>query len=90
MIRLCYLFVLPIVVLAFLFPEPVLRIYTDNTELIAASVASLRVMLTSFIICGPAIIYRKRRSDGRAGDAQGGESAFAENQHVVEVSARRC
>lgn len=58
MIRLCYLFVLPIVVLAFLFPEPVLRIYTDNTELIAASVASLRVMLTSFTICGPAIIYQ--------------------------------
>ncbi|WP_304582502.1 MATE family efflux transporter [uncultured Alistipes sp.] len=58
MIRLCYLFVLPVVLLAAVFPTHVLRIYTDNAELIAASVGSLRVMLSSFVVCGPAIIYQ--------------------------------
>ena len=36
----CYYFVLPLGILIALFPELVLRIYTDNTDLIAGSVSS--------------------------------------------------
>ncbi len=42
MIRLCYLFVLPVVLLAAVFPTHVLRIYTDNAELIEIGRASCR------------------------------------------------
>lgn len=57
MIRLCYLFVLPLALLLALFPEGVLRIYTDNPSLIAASVTSLWVMLSSYLVSVPAFIY---------------------------------
>lgn len=57
MIRLCYAFVLPIGLLLAIFPSWVLRIYTDNPELIAGSVASLWVMLSSYLIAVPAFIY---------------------------------
>ncbi|WP_459189509.1 MATE family efflux transporter [Parabacteroides sp. APC149_11_2_Y6] len=55
-IRICYYFVLPLGLLIALFPELVLRIYTDNQDLIAASVDSLWVMLSSYLIAVPAFI----------------------------------
>lgn len=57
MVRLCYFFVLPIGMLIALFPEAILRIYTDNPELVNHSVDSLWVMLTSYIVAVPAFIY---------------------------------
>ena len=57
MIKLCYAFVLPISLLIALFPKEVLGIYTDNHELIEASVNSLWVMLSSYIIAVPAFIF---------------------------------
>lgn len=57
MIRLCYLFVLPVAALIALFPELVLRIYTDNPDLIQSSIPSLWVMLSSYLLAVPAFIY---------------------------------
>lgn len=57
MVRLCYAFVLPIGLLLALFPSLVLRIYTDNPDLIAASIPSLWVMLSSYLIAVPAFIF---------------------------------
>ena len=57
MIRICYYFVLPLGILIALFPELVLRIYTDNLDLIAGSVSSLWVMLSSYLIVVPAFIF---------------------------------
>lgn len=57
MIRLCFYFVLPIGVLLMAFPHLVLRIYTDNLELIDASLASYWVMLGSYLLQVPAFIY---------------------------------
>ena len=56
MIRLCYFFVLPLGILIALFPDLVLRIYTDNPDLIQCSVPSLWVMLSSYIVAVPAFI----------------------------------
>ncbi|SEG02397.1 MULTISPECIES: MATE family efflux transporter [Parabacteroides] len=57
MVRICYYFVLPIALLFAVFPELVLRIYTDNQELVAASVPSLWVMLSSYLLAVPAFIF---------------------------------
>ena len=57
MIKLCYSFVLPIALLIALFPTLFLRIYTDNPDLIQDSIASLWVMLGSYILAVPAFIY---------------------------------
>lgn len=57
MIRLCYFFVLPISALLALFPDLVLRIYTDNPDLIQSSIPSLWVMLSSCLLAVPAFIY---------------------------------
>ena len=57
MVRVCYGFVLPLGILIALFPELVIRIYTDNPELIRSSVPSLWVMLTSYLLSVPAFIY---------------------------------
>lgn len=56
-IRLCYYFILPVALLIALFPSTVLRIYTDNPDLIASCVPSLWVMLTSYVLAVPAFIY---------------------------------
>ena len=48
---------LPLGILIALFPELVLRIYTDNLDLIAGSVSSLWVMLSSYLIVVPAFIF---------------------------------
>lgn len=56
-VRLCYCFVLPMALLIALFPSLVLRIYTDNPDLIANSVSSLWVMLSSYLLAVPAFIF---------------------------------
>lgn len=56
-IKLCYAFVIPLGILIAVFPTSVLRIYTDNSELIQAAVPSLWVMLSSFLFTVPAFIY---------------------------------
>ena len=57
MIRLCYSFVLPLALLMAIFPTVVLRIYTDNMDLVASAVPSLWVMLSSYLIAVPAFVY---------------------------------
>lgn len=56
MVLLCYAFVLPLACLISLFPGVVLRIYTDNAELIAASIPSLWVMVSSILLAVPGFI----------------------------------
>ncbi len=56
MVLLCYAFVLPVAGLIALFPGVVLRIYTDNAELIAASIPSLWVMLSAVFLAVPGFI----------------------------------
>lgn len=57
MIRLCYCFVLPMGLLIAIFPSTVLRIYTDNPDLIANAIPSLWVMLSSYLLAVPAFIF---------------------------------
>ena len=57
MIKLCFAFVLPISLMIAIFPSSVLRIYTDNPELIKDSIPSLWVMLSSYILAVPGYIY---------------------------------
>ena len=55
-VGMCYLIVIPLLALLAAFPELILRIYTDEQSLIDGSVASLRVMLSSYLISVPAFI----------------------------------
>ncbi len=55
-IKMCYAFVLPLIVLISVIPTWVMRIYTDNPELIHSSVASLWVMASSYLISVPGFI----------------------------------
>ena len=55
-INLCALLVMPVMIAMALFTYPILRVYTDNNELIALSVAPYWVMLVSFIVSTPAWI----------------------------------
>lgn len=55
-IKMCYLVVTPIIVLIFIFPTLLLRIYTDNPDLIMSSVPSLLVMASSYFLNVPANI----------------------------------
>lgn len=55
-IRLCYLIVIPLVALVFLFPTAVLKIYTDSPGLLRASVPSLLVMASVYFINVPAVV----------------------------------
>lgn len=57
MIRICYYFVLPIGILIALFPSLVVRIYTDNIDLVRDAIPSLWVMLSSYLLAVPAFIY---------------------------------
>ena len=52
-----FAFVLPIGILIAMFPSTVLRIYTDNPDLIASSIPSLWVMLSSYLFAVPGFIY---------------------------------
>lgn len=55
-IRFCYLIVLPLMAFILAFPDLLLRIFTNNAELIAASIPSLRVMISAAVISVPAYI----------------------------------
>ena len=55
-IALCMGLLLPLVALFFAVPQVVLRIYTDDPALIAASVGALRVMVTAYVVTTPAVI----------------------------------
>jgi len=56
MIGLCFCFVVPVSLLLAAFPRPALGFYSDNPELIAFGVPSLRVMLSTYLLCVPAFI----------------------------------
>ena len=55
-VKMCYYLVIPVLVLIAVFPEGVLRIYTDNSELIAGCVPSLFVMLSFYLMAVPGSI----------------------------------
>ncbi len=56
-LRMCYLFVLPLLAIILVFPSLVLRIYTDNLQLVEASVPALLVMASAYLIQTPALIW---------------------------------
>jgi putative MATE family efflux protein len=56
-LKLCYLVTLPFMALMIIFAYPVLRIYTDNVELITQSIPSLLVMVIGNILLIPGWIY---------------------------------
>lgn len=56
-IRIGYVFVLPILALFCLFPDVILRIYTDNPELRDASIPSLWVLCSAYLFLIPANVY---------------------------------
>lgn len=56
-IRLAYLLVLPLAALFCLFPDTVLSIYTDMPDLRQASVPSLWVMCSTYLLLVPANVY---------------------------------
>lgn len=55
-IRMCYMFIIPLIVIMALFPTQILRIYTDNAELISDAVMPFFVMLSVYLISVPANI----------------------------------
>jgi len=57
MIYLCYAFILPVVFFIAICPTFVLRIYTDNIELITSSIPPLLVMLSSYLIAIPTFVW---------------------------------
>jgi len=56
-IFLCYAFVVPLALLIAMYPTSVLRIYTDSVEMIAYSIPSLLVMLSSYLIAVPTFVW---------------------------------
>ncbi len=57
MIFLCYAFVLPVALCFAIYPNSVLRIFTDNIELISYSISPLLVMLSSYLIAVPTFVW---------------------------------
>ena len=55
-ICLCYMLVIPLIVLMMFFPSAILRIYTDNTSLIADSITPFFVMISVYFLSVPANI----------------------------------
>lgn len=55
-IKMCYAFVIPLIVIMCVFPTWVLRIYTNNMELVQSSVTSLWVMASAYLISVPGFI----------------------------------
>ena len=53
----CYMIILPIIVLFVLFPDSILRIYSDNTALVFDAIPTLKVMLTSYLIAVPTFVF---------------------------------
>lgn len=56
-VRMCALTILPLFLLAMVFPGLIMKIFTDNASLIAAAVPSMRVMLTIYVISVPAYVF---------------------------------
>ena len=56
-IRIGYIFVLPLVILFALFPNLILSIYTDIPDLREASIPSLWVLCSAYLILVPANVY---------------------------------
>lgn len=54
--KLCSLVILPMLIIMAIFPEVLLRLYTDNIQLIKASLAPYNIMLLSFVTFVPAWI----------------------------------
>lgn len=55
-IKLSYCIILPILVLFGIFPEIIIRIYTDIPDLITDSVPSLRVLCISYLVSIPSVV----------------------------------
>ena len=55
-IRMCYAIVAPVMLLVTIFPQTILRLYTDNLPLIEASVPALWVMVSSYLVNVPCLI----------------------------------
>lgn len=53
----CYMVVLPVMVLIMIFPEAVLRIYTDDISLINSSVPSMLVLSTAYLLAPMASVF---------------------------------
>ncbi len=56
-VRMCYWIILPLMAIILIWPQFVLRIYTDNLPLIAASVPALTVMTTAYLFQTAAFIW---------------------------------
>lgn len=56
-ILLCYVFVLPVALIIAVCPNYVLRIFTDNKELITYLIPPLLVMLSSYLIAVPTFVW---------------------------------
>ncbi len=56
-VGLCFLFILPLVILMAIFPQQALAIYTDNPTHITQGVVVMWVMLSSFLLSTPGVIY---------------------------------
>lgn len=56
-IGMCALTILPLFMIAMVFPGIIMLIFTDNADLIASAVPSMRVMLTIYIITVPANVF---------------------------------
>ena len=64
-IRIGYIFVLPILIFFCLFPDLILRIYTDMPDLRAASVPSLWVLCSAYLVLVPANVYFQSAAPSR-------------------------
>lgn len=56
-IKITYMFVLPLVAFIMIFPTLVIRIYTDDHSLVQNSVAALLVMCSAYVIVVPMNVY---------------------------------
>lgn len=56
-VRMCYIIIIPLVILIVLFPTMILRIYTDNVNLIDASIPALIVMVSAYLLQPAAFIW---------------------------------
>lgn len=56
-IKLCAVFTLPFLLLALVYPQVYLYIYTDSAELVASSLPSMRIMLLAYVFGVPGYVY---------------------------------
>lgn len=56
-VRMSYLIIIPLIILIIAFPSLVLRIYTDNVNLIEASIPALIVMASAYVLQTSAFIW---------------------------------